>query len=87
MNKHINVKIIGKVQGVGFRFSTYEKFVELGLQGKAENTADGLLVDAEGPEEKLPQLIEWCKQGPVGARVENIEVIEMTEPFMPLKNG
>jgi acylphosphatase len=87
MNKHINVKITGTVQGVGFRFSTYEKFVELGLQGKAENTLEGVLVDAEGPEEKLPQLLEWCKQGPTGARVENIEVIEIAEPFVPLKNG
>jgi acylphosphatase len=60
MNKHINVKITGKVQGVGFRFSAYEKFVDLGLVGKAENIADGVLVDTEGPDDKLDALIEWC---------------------------
>ena len=88
MNKHINVKITGKVQGVGFRWTAYEKFVELELQGKAENVADGgVLVDAEGPEEKLSNLVEWCKVGPTGAKVENVEVIEMTEPFVPVKMG
>jgi acylphosphatase len=88
MTKHINVKITGRVQGVGFRWTLYEKFAELGLQGKAENTADGaVMVDTEGPEEKLSSLLEWCKVGPTGAKVENVEVLEMAEPFVPLKNG
>ncbi len=88
MNKHINVKVTGKVQGVGFRFCAYEKFVDLGLQGRAENTADrAVLVDAEGQEDKLNELVEWCKQGPMGARVENVEVTEVSGPFVPLKNG
>lgn len=88
MNKHINVKISGRVQGVGFRWAAYEKFVELGLQGKAENISNGdVLIDAEGPEEKLNMLIDWCRTGPSGARVENAEVTEMAEPFVPLKMG
>lgn len=88
MNKHINIKISGKVQGVGFRFCAYEKFVELELQGKAENVADGgVLVDAEGPEEKLSGLIEWCKVGPAGAKIDHVEVIEIAEPFVPVKMG
>jgi acylphosphatase len=88
MIKHINIKISGRVHGVGFRWSAYEKFAELGLQGKAENIPGaGVLVDAEGPEDKLAALAEWCKQGPMGAKVENTEVVEVTEPFTPLKNG
>ncbi len=88
MNKHINIKITGRVQGIGFRFSAYEKFVELGLQGKAENTPDsGVLVEAEGPEDKLSSLVQWCKVGPTGAKVENVEVAESTEPFVPIKMG
>jgi len=88
MNKHINIKISGKVQGVGFRWNVYEEFVDLGLQGKADNTPDGgLFVDTEGPEEKLQELINWCKKGPLGARVDNVEVTEISEPFVPLKNG
>jgi acylphosphatase len=88
MAKHISIKISGKVQGVGFRFSAYEKFVELGLLGKAENTADwGITVEAEGEDSALQALIKWCHQGPTGAHVENVVVTELTEPFVPIKNG
>ena len=88
MSKHININISGKVQGVGFRFSAYEKFVELGIQGKAENTNDGgVSIDVEGPEDKLENLISWSKIGPTGARVENVQVTEINEPFVPLKNS
>jgi acylphosphatase len=88
MVKHINIKITGQVQGIGFRFSAYEKFVELGLAGKAENTPDrGVLVEVEGPEEKLADLVEWCHKGPSGARVQVVEVTELSGPFVPLKMG
>ncbi len=88
MKKHISIKISGKVQGVGFRFCTYEKFVDLGLIGKAENLPEGSVsIHAEGEEGKLNILVEWAKQGPVGAKVENIEILELTEDFVPLKNG
>jgi len=87
MNKHINVKITGLVRGVGFSFSAYEMFVDLGLQGKAENIQEGVLIDAEGAEDKLGQLIDWCHKGPMGAKVESVEVTELATPFVPMKNG
>ena len=86
--KHINIKVSGRVQGVGFRFCTYEQFVDLGLVGKAENQPDGsVLIDTEGEEEKLNKLIEWCKVGPTGAKVENVEVTEAEGAFVPLKTS
>ncbi len=89
MKKHLHIKISGpRVQGIGFRWSAYEKFVELGLQGKAENGIDGsITINAEGPEEVLAQLIDWCHQGPMGAKIAKVETTELTEPFVPLKNG
>jgi len=88
MPKHLNIKISGRVQGVGFRFSSYEKFVELGLLGRAENTQDGgLLIDVEGAEDKLDTLLEWSKRGPTGAQVQNVEITEVAAPFVPLKNS
>ena len=88
MTKHINIKIYGQVQGVGFRFCSYEQFVDLGLPGKAENMPDGsVLIDTEGEEQVLNQLIEWCHKGPMGARVEKVEVIEAAGNFEPLKMG
>jgi acylphosphatase len=87
MTKHINITIFGRVWGIGFRFCAYEKFVELGLAGKAENTQDGVLVEAEGSEEKLDELIKWCHIGPSGAKIDKVEVVEIAEPFVPLKMG
>ena len=87
MNKHLNIKITGQVHGVGFRFTAHEQYVDLGLQGKAENIPEGILLDVEGPEDKLNQLIEWAHKGPSGARVQNVEVTELSEPFVPLKMG
>jgi acylphosphatase len=88
MTKHISIKIFGKVHGIGFRFSAYEKFVELGLVGKAENSPDNaIIVEAEGEEPMLDELIKWCHEGPSGAKIENVEVSELAEPFVPLKMG
>ncbi len=88
MKKHIKLKIYGQVQGVGFRWCSYEKFVELGLVGKAENRADGSVeIFAEGEEEVLQNLINWAEKGPEGSKVEKVETEELAEPFVPLKMG
>jgi len=29
---------------------------------------------AEGPSDKLEELVAWCRQGPPGARVENVDL-------------
>ncbi|HVY68064.1 MAG TPA: acylphosphatase [Patescibacteria group bacterium] len=89
MDKHVHIKISGRVQGIGFRFSIYEKMVELDLpKGRAENQQDGsVLVDVEGPEDKLELLAEYCRRGPQGARVSAVDISELAEPFIPLKNG
>ncbi len=88
MAKHLNIKISGRVQGIGFRYCAYEKFVELGVQGRAENTGDrGVLIEAEGPEAQLEHLVKWCHEGPSGARVSEVSVTELAEPFVPQKNG
>ncbi|MEV4162528.1 acylphosphatase [Nonomuraea dietziae] len=54
----------GRVQGVGFRWWTRARALELGLVGWARNTDDGRVeVVAEGPREagvKLLELIKGC---------------------------
>jgi len=88
MKKHISVNIRGLVHGIGFRFSAYEKFVELGLIGKAENSPDNaIVVEAEGEEAALSDLVKWCHAGPSGAKIDSVEVTEIAEPFVPLKMG
>lgn len=73
MEKKLLIKVIGKVQGVGFRFESYQQFVDLGLSGKAENSEDGSLsIEVSGPEENLQKFIDWAHKGPIGAKVERV---------------
>ncbi len=69
------VIIEGRVQGVFFRHSTREMALRLGLKGWVKNRRDGG-VEAlfEGDREKVDQMIQWCHQGPSGARVKNVDV-------------
>jgi acylphosphatase len=67
--------IRGRVQGVYFRASTVYEAQNLGLTGWVRNCPDGSVeAVAEGTREKLDELIAWCKKGPSGARVKNVEV-------------
>lgn len=66
----------GRVQGVGFRWSTTQKAKELGLRGTVRNRADGTVeVHAAGPDEAVARLREWLHEGPRAARVERVEEI------------
>ncbi len=76
--KRIHAKVSGIVQGVYFRASTRDTARALGLRGWVKNMPDGSVeLEAEGPEEKISQLIKWLNQGPQYARVENVEVEEI----------
>lgn len=71
--KRLHLKIYGKVQDVFFRDETLESALNLGLVGYVKNMPDGSLeVVAEGEEEQLKKLLEWCKIGPRLARVEKV---------------
>lgn len=74
MLKRMTMTIHGRVQGVFFRESTKNKARELGVVGRVRNEPDGsVYVDAEGEEEKLRELLKWCRQGPSGARVNRVD--------------
>lgn len=80
MSKRLQIKIYGRVQGVGFRFSAYEKFVELGLQGRAENGPEGTVeIDVTGEDPALEKFVEWCHRGPFDARVSKVEVTSVQD--------
>ena len=82
MRKLLRINIFGKVQEVGFRFKTMEKAYVFGVQGYVRNKRDGsILIEAEGEEENLQGFMDWCKVGPTGAKIDNIQIQEL-----PLKN-
>ena len=67
--------ISGKVQGVFYRASCQEVAQRLGLTGWVKNLLDGNVeVLAQGEKEKIEKLIEWCKKGSDGARVDDVEI-------------
>lgn len=73
-NGRVHLSIEGYVQGVFYRASTRETAVQLGLKGWVRNLPDGN-VEAlfEGSVNDLYKMIEWCHNGPPGARVINIK--------------
>ncbi len=71
--REVKLKIYGKVQGVFYRASTKNKANELGIKGWVKNESDGsVTVLAQGNEDQLLKLIEWCKVGPDFARVKKV---------------
>ncbi|MBJ3815304.1 acylphosphatase [Shimwellia pseudoproteus] len=73
--------VYGRVQGVGFRYSTQQQAIKLGLTGYARNLDDGSVeVLVCGPGVSVAQLISWLKAGgPRNARVDKV----VTEPHQP----
>lgn len=73
--KRLHLLISGDVVGVSFRLSTIYIARELGLVGWVRNTENGgVEIVAEGPKEKLENLVKWAHKGPPIARVEKVEV-------------
>ncbi|MCD6094796.1 acylphosphatase [bacterium] len=73
--RRAHVFIKGRVQGVFFRQGTYEKAMELGISGWVRNLPDGRVEAVfEGEEEKVNKIIQWAKEGPPIAEVEEIDI-------------
>lgn len=75
----IHAYISGRVQGVGYRYSTVQQAKRLGLNGWVRNMLDGR-VEAlfEGEEGLVNQMLSWCQEGPSMAYVTNIETYKKT---------
>jgi acylphosphatase len=63
----------GRVQGVGFRWWTRSRALELGLAGHAANLADGRVeVVAEGSRTACEQLLAALRSGAAPGRVKRV---------------
>ena len=80
MARAIQVRISGRVQGVGFRAWTERQASALGLSGWVRNRADG---DVEavfsGPEQAVEAMLAACRRGPRLASVTKVEVVGSAE--------
>ena len=73
--KRVRVRSHGRVQGVFFRAETRSRAESLGLAGWVRNAPDGS-VEAlfEGDPVRVDSMVEWCRRGPAGAHVDDLEV-------------
>lgn len=73
----IHLFISGRVQGVFYRQNAKNKAEKLKINGWVKNLEDGRIEAVfEGEKEKVEEMVEWAKRGPIIARVDNIEIIK-----------
>src|SRR5512139_858379 len=76
MAERAQIAVRGVVQGVGFRPYVYALATGLGLKGYVTNTADGVLIDVEGP--AVPDFIRRLPlEAPPLSRIADIAVIPL----------
>lgn len=75
MKARAHIFVSGRVQGVFFRTETVEFAERLDLTGWVRNLSDGR-VEAifEGDEENVEKAVDFCRKGPPGAHVLNLNV-------------
>ncbi|MBU3954172.1 MAG: DNA polymerase IV [Proteobacteria bacterium] len=77
----IKVNISGRVQGVFFRAQTQTAARQLTLSGYVKNLSNGSVEAVfQGDKQAVSQMVEWCRKGPPGARVDRV----LTESVPPM---
>jgi len=67
------IRVSGRVQGVGYRISLQDEAQRHGVTGWVRNRRDGsveALLQGTGP--AVEAVIAWARRGPPGARVESL---------------
>lgn len=79
----MEVRVLGWVQGVAFRWTCQLEAERHGVSGWVRNEPDGsVLARFEGESGAVDALVDWCRTGPSGARVERLDVRDV-EPAGP----
>jgi acylphosphatase len=72
-----HVLIRGRVQGVGYRAWTEHAALAHGLTGWVRNRRDGAVeAVVAGPPQAVAEMVEACRSGPRGARVDAVDARE-----------
>lgn len=76
----VNVRVIGRVQGVGYRAWTEREAVKRGLGGWVRNRRDGTVeAEFDGPNEVVADMIAACRQGPPAAAVSEVVIVDVDD--------
>jgi acylphosphatase len=72
----VQVRVEGRVQGVGYRAFVEARAIEFGLEGWVRNRRDGSVEAVlQGPAEVVAAMLELCRDGPPAAAVTRVVVI------------
>jgi len=75
--KRIHLIIKGYVQGVAYRHKARMQARLRHLTGWARNTPDGNVeLVAEGQDQDITAFLAWCRQGPDGAEIKDIKILD-----------
>jgi acylphosphatase len=68
------IRVRGRVQGVGFRYALRREAERAGVRGWVRNRSDGS-VEAliQGEADAVARLVAWARRGPRAARVDALE--------------
>jgi acylphosphatase len=81
-----HVVIRGRVQRVGYRAWTEYIALDQGLEGWVRNRQDGAVEAVfAGPAPAVAEMIDACRQGPPGARVDAIDARDGTAGDLALR--
>jgi acylphosphatase len=70
----VHAIVSGRVQGVGYRFSTASEARRRHIAGWVRNLSNGHVEAVfEGNRSAVVQMLEWCQRGPVGAVVQDLQ--------------
>ena len=85
MISQFDIKISGRVQGVGFRAAARTQARTLQLKGWVENLADGSVrAVVNGDSEHCTHFINWCREGSGYSWVERVDILEMKPEHLAL---
>ena len=70
-----HLRITGRVQGVGYRYSLCTEAQAIGINGWVRNRRDGTVeAVVQGAAESVEKIITWAKRGPPAAQVTEVHV-------------
>lgn len=78
------IKVSGRVQGVGFRYFTRNQAKQLNLKGWVRNTLDGgVLVNVQGPGHAIKTFVDHLWIGPPMSEVSSVikTEVELIEEY------
>ena len=78
--RRVRIRVLGRVQGVGYRWFAARAARGLDLAGWVRNGRDGVVeVAVAGPAESVERLVVELRRGPTHALVRAVEVDEVTD--------